>query len=428
MVVLKFRLWTLAGLAALPLSFVGAEEPKDPPPPAKEGSPAEGLLKDLDKNGDGNLTREEVPEERRRFFDRLLREADADKSESLTLDELKGARLPEGPRGAAGGPERRFEPGEMFKRLDKNSDGKVTRDEIPEPLRERMKPLFDRIGKDELTREDLEKMRPPFGGERPDAEAMFKRLDTNGDGKLTLTDVPEDRRERVERMLERAGKEKDGAITLEEFKKGLESMRGPGGEGRRPRRPEGRAPEGKKQDDAESKGEAAKREEDDGDERERRAPEGAPDGEGRPPREGDRGPGPGPRRGPRGEGDRGPRDRGPDGGPGERGDRPRRPNPLAKIDLNGDHRITREELTKLVDRFNELDENGDGELDPHELLGPPPGDEGERRGPPPARGDRDDDRRGPPPRREGEGRRGPPPREGDGDGERRGPPPPRDDE
>ena len=55
------------------------------------------------------------------------------------------------------------------------------------------------------------------GGERPgfDLEAIFKRLDRNSDGKLIGDEIPEAQRDKLMRL----DANKDSAITLEEAKK-----------------------------------------------------------------------------------------------------------------------------------------------------------------------------------------------------------------
>lgn len=87
------------------------------------------------------------------------------------------------------------------------------------------------------------------GGERPDPSAIFKRFDTDGDGRLTLEEAPPPMAERFEHLDANS----DGAVDLEEMKQAHERMRkhraegrggGRPGEGRRGRRgPEGDKPE-----------------------------------------------------------------------------------------------------------------------------------------------------------------------------------------
>ncbi len=118
----------------------------------------------------------------------------------------------------AKGPER---PGRdmLMKRLDANQDGAITKDEVPEQAPEFLKAMLKQADKDgdgKVTKEELAALRPmgpprgpggppaaaPSRGpgrggppaealprglpKPPSAEAIFKRLDKDGDGKLTL--------------------------------------------------------------------------------------------------------------------------------------------------------------------------------------------------------------------------------------------------
>ena len=460
---------------------------------AQDAAPeAEALFQKLDKNEDGKLSKDEVPEEQTRFFERLVRLGDADKDGSLTKNEFQQANKPEektnapvggrgdGSAGRGGDPKQRFEmmdknkdgkvtldevpeqfrdrlkpaferlgkteltledfaklpapggmggpggqrpdPKESFKQFDKNGDGKLTKDELPEPLRERIGQVFERLGKTELTQEEWVQAAGRFmgqaggaGGQRPEPGAAFKRLDANGDGKLTKDELPDDMRERMAPLFERLGKSE---LTQDEFIQGGPSGRpGQNPQGRRPEggRPEGARPEGAAARESDRRPDQPRAESGrrpDGGDRgpDARRPEGErrPDGdrppEGRRPegerREGDRGPegrrpegdrGPDQPRsenGRRSEGDRGPDARRPEGerrpdgdrgpeGRGPEGDRrpegPRGPTIIRKLDKNNDGRVSKDELAKLVDLFDELDTNHDGQLDPFELIGGPMG-------------------------------------------------------
>ena len=470
------------------------------PAPGGQGGPGgqrpdpKESFKQFDKNNDGKLTKDELPEPLRdrigQVFDRLGKK-------ELTQEEwVQAAGQFMAQQGGPGGP--RPGQGELFKRLDTNGDGKLTKDELPAEMRERMAPLFERLGKTEFTQDEFaragerlrggpegrpgqnpegrkpeggrpEGSRPegaaaPEGARRPDQarpeggrpplgnpEEMFGRLDANGDGKVTVEEAPERAKQVVTQALRRAGKDTNGSLTKEEFIKnmptpprGAEGQRRPEGDrapegDRRPegdRGPEARRPEGERRPEGDRAPEGRRPE---GDQRregdrgpEARRPEGdrRPDGE-RPPegrrpdgerREGDRRPearrpeGDRPQEGRRPEGDRRPEARGPEGR-GPEGDRrpdgPRGPILVRKLDKNNDGRISKDELAKLADLFDELDTNHDGQLDPSELIGGPMGPPREGEGPRP--GDRrPDGDRGPEDRRP-EGERGPEGGRRDGD-------------
>lgn len=230
------------------------------------------------------------------------------------------------------GPGGRPDPEQMFKKMDKNQDGKLTKDEIPEAMREGFGRLFERLGKEELTPEDLRGMRDRFGGggrgQQGDPGQFFDRLDTNKDGTLTLDEVPERAKRMVKPLLERAGKD---SVTREEF---LKMSRQRGGEGGRPGA--GSRPGGSESTEPGQR------------------------------RRGFGGPGSGQR--PGGFGPGGP---GPDGPGGFRG-----PVFFQKLDADKNGKITKEELAKVVELFDQLDVNGDGTLDLRELFGAPMGQGG----------------------------------------------------
>ena len=299
------------------------------------------LFSRLDTNKDGYVAADEVPEAQKGLFERLVRRADDDGDKKLSKDEFQkgfrpdggdrrpegaGDRRPEGDRrpggpgpfGRPGGPppdKNFFEA--MFDRTDSNSDGKLTKDEVPEE-RQGMRMIFERVGGDSIDKEQFVRGmlamsqnanqdrrpgdgppdrprdgrpgegrpadgRPADGAQRrpdgapgfrpggPPGGGLFAALDTNRDGELSNAEIVG-----AGSALLKLDRNSDGKITPDE-------VMGP---------PGGRPGEGRPRD---------------GD---RRA--------------GDRGPGD------RGPGDRGPGDRGPrEGGPRD-GERPRGDRPLDK--------------------------------------------------------------------------------------------------
>ena len=140
----------------------------------------------LDVNKDGEISKEEIEN-----ATASLQKLDKDKNGKLTQDELRpdfgGFGRRDGDRRGPGGFGRREggnRSGDFVERMmtnDKNKDGKLTKDELPE----RMQPMFDRIdtNKDkEVDKAELTKMAEQFnsrnrsrggdrgnrGGRRPD--------------------------------------------------------------------------------------------------------------------------------------------------------------------------------------------------------------------------------------------------------------------
>lgn len=183
---------------------------------------AADIFKSLDANGDGAITSDEVKADKKSAFERLLRARDGNKDGKLTREEFAGAANDERPANPqAGGdrpgqrPGRDFNPDRFFEMLDRNKDGKVTLEEVPEQAKLRLKPVFERLGKKELTKEDFAKLRPGGNaGKAPNPEELFKRFDANKDGKVAITEIPEQLRKRVGPLFERLGKKE---LTKEEF-------------------------------------------------------------------------------------------------------------------------------------------------------------------------------------------------------------------
>jgi len=239
----------------------------------------------LDKNQDGKLTRDELPEQ---MADRIMA-ADTDGDGVVTQAELEAAQeqtggpaaeagveaqggpeaeggaKPEGgpkpqagaksedspkpqaaakaedgpkPQGRAeaqGGPRGQGRPhaAQSFQELDKNQDGKLTRDELPERTADRIM-AADTDGDGTVTQAELEAGRERMGGRRgglgrTDPAQMFADLDKNQDGKLAKNELSE---RMAERMMA-ADTNGDGAITKAEFEAAWEkraSERGQHGE------------------------------------------------------------------------------------------------------------------------------------------------------------------------------------------------------
>lgn len=118
------------------------------------------LFDRADKNGDGKLTKDELPGP---LAERLMK-ADADGDGAVTKAELEEARKKAGGRPGPGpGGRGGFDPAQMFKRMDRNGDGKVGLDELPARMAERLK-AADADGDGFISKEEFEKARRDFGG------------------------------------------------------------------------------------------------------------------------------------------------------------------------------------------------------------------------------------------------------------------------
>ena len=84
----RINFWALlaSGLIGLPVVAFAQDDAKKP-----ETNQSEELFKKLDKNGDGKLVPDEIPEEQGRFFDRLVRLGDKDDNGELTKAEFDAA-------------------------------------------------------------------------------------------------------------------------------------------------------------------------------------------------------------------------------------------------------------------------------------------------------------------------------------------------
>jgi len=199
---------------------LGFADDKKPAAPRGDGS----FLQKIDKDGDKAISKEEAGERWER-----MSKLDKDGDGKVTMQEMMAARG-DRPR-PDGGPKGRPEPGAFFKRADKNEDGKISKDELPEQAWERMSKLDKNgdgaISKDEIPSRPDGPGRPPGkpGEGGPDRGEMLKRADKNGDGSISKDEVPEQAWERLGKL----DKNEDGAVSKEEMAAGFKAMRGAGG-------------------------------------------------------------------------------------------------------------------------------------------------------------------------------------------------------
>jgi Ca2+-binding EF-hand superfamily protein len=179
------KTWAVV-LAALPFALLAtlgsAQEPKAKPGP---GNP-EVMFQRLDKNQDGKITADEVPETAPDFVKEMLKRSDKNQDKVITKEEYKagfphfqlGAKpgpaggsppgFPGGPAGWQGFPPRPFAGGPQFHRPQPSAGGS------PQP--------FAFGGPQPPFRPQAQGQQPPI----PDSKAVFERLDTDKDQKLSL--------------------------------------------------------------------------------------------------------------------------------------------------------------------------------------------------------------------------------------------------
>ncbi|HKP11607.1 MAG TPA: EF-hand domain-containing protein [Blastocatellia bacterium] len=213
---LFFALAVLLSAAAI----AGAQDmpPQGPPPGGGGGGMRQfqfPQFKDLDKNKDGKLSRDEMPSQMPpQAFDRL------DANHDGFIDEAEWnairSRMGGGPRVGEG----------MAKFLDADKDGKVTRDEFAKIVA-----LFDLLDANHdgaLSQEEMnnfframneaqtQAQNQATGG--VDVNNLFANNDKNKDGKLTPDEITN------ERLFKRLDLNKDGVVTRDEAETALKQL------------------------------------------------------------------------------------------------------------------------------------------------------------------------------------------------------------
>lgn len=180
----------------------------------------------LDRNGDGVLTADEVPER----LKPLMQKADANHDGKLTADELRAYALtqsqPQG-RSMRGGQPTRMDP--VLNALDADHDGILSATEIANASAALL--TLDRNGDGQLTPDEL---RPRQQTPADRVEHLLDEWDTNKDGKLSKAEMPD----RMQAQFDQIDTNHDGfadkAELLAWFTSNQPAQRGPG-DGARPK-------------------------------------------------------------------------------------------------------------------------------------------------------------------------------------------------
>ncbi len=138
---------------------------------SSDGVSAPDLFTKLDKNSDGRVTLSETAGPQQSMFKRALRVADLDEDGALSKDEFAKAISDPKPVELPGANMADRMASFDVSRLDRNGDGNVSLDEVPAPMRERFEELLDRIGQDSVP---VDKVQAYLRGERPATQATSK--------------------------------------------------------------------------------------------------------------------------------------------------------------------------------------------------------------------------------------------------------------
>lgn len=182
---------------------------------------AQSIFERLDRDGDGKLTQEEVPEERLENYLRAIAKVDTDGDKAVTKDEFSKVYLNMRGGDLGGRSEPRPAPGGVpFIRLfDADGNGEISADEIANASKALLK--LDRNGDGKLTRQELPAAPVARAPEGPGGEQMLRRLkeaDRNGDGKIQQDEAPP----AIAGNFERADRNGDGELDEGEIKGLLE--------------------------------------------------------------------------------------------------------------------------------------------------------------------------------------------------------------
>ena len=214
------------------------------------GGPAK-LFDRLDADRDGAVVKDEVGENQQGLFERLLRTSDVNNDGRLDRDEfVTGTTNPPPATTAAGrrdGFSNRRGPAEVFQRFDKDADGILMLDEVPERIQKRFQQAdadangevtkaefteqFERHMKNfkarQLPNQSNKKQRQHRATQGQGQQAIMRALDTDHDGALSAAELAA-----ATSSLNSLDQDQDGALSQKELSRHSLQVHGrPAGQG-----------------------------------------------------------------------------------------------------------------------------------------------------------------------------------------------------
>jgi Ca2+-binding EF-hand superfamily protein len=262
---------SLATLGAVVVMAVSLGQSKAAPVPAGDAA----LFERLDVDANGKVSADEVTQEHKQLFARLVRKGDRNDDAALSQDEFLAALVPSRPEKPIEQKQSTSFPQAdavryLLVSLDTKADGYIEADEVPERLQrifDEMLERFDANDNDALERYELsrsfqglgqiaaryaareridpaaelkklektqgkainrfeEQQRPIIEqfGDPGQARTIFTRLDVNRDKRLDAAEIPEPLQAQLEQFIRRADRDGDGGLSEREFLAGAERV------------------------------------------------------------------------------------------------------------------------------------------------------------------------------------------------------------
>jgi Ca2+-binding EF-hand superfamily protein len=216
-----------ASLLKLDKNGDGQLTPDELRPPSREPDPTDELVATLmafDKNKDGKISRDELPARMQSMMDR----GDTNHDGVLTVDEIRVIAKAQVAQNAEedrrerpqreGGPPRQ-DP--VTAALDTNHDGTISADEIAHASASLR--TLDKNSDGQITEDEVRPPQQPGRGRGGNPDEMiarlFSELDKNNDGKISREEAAGSP---LENLFERADRNKDGFIDRDELRTALQ--------------------------------------------------------------------------------------------------------------------------------------------------------------------------------------------------------------